>query len=100
MDNRLGNLKILCPNCHAQENGLIKKNIKHRKNIVKNIKYCECGAIIKKRSTICEKCWGIKQRKVIRPAKIDLLIDVRDLGYVGTGRKYGVSDNAIRKWLK
>jgi transposase-like protein len=22
------------------------------------------------------------------------------LGYCGTGRKYGVSDNAIRKWKK
>jgi hypothetical protein len=25
---------------------------------------------------------------------------VKKLGYVGTGRKYGVSDNAIRKWCK
>ena len=29
-----------------------------------------------------------------------LLEDVKNLGYKGTGRKYGVSDNAIRKWLK
>jgi transposase-like protein len=25
---------------------------------------------------------------------------VDQLGYSATGRKYGVSDNAIRKWLK
>ena len=26
--------------------------------------------------------------------------DITNLGYVGTGKKYGVSDNAIRKWIK
>lgn len=28
-----------------------------------------------------------------------LLLDVDGLGYSGSGRKYGVSDNTIRKWL-
>jgi hypothetical protein len=26
--------------------------------------------------------------------------DISKLGYAGTGRKYGVSGNTIRKWLK
>ena len=26
--------------------------------------------------------------------------EIKKLGYSGTGRKYGVSDNSIRKWLK
>jgi transposase-like protein len=25
---------------------------------------------------------------------------VRELGFLATGRKYGVSDNAIRKWVR
>jgi len=29
-----------------------------------------------------------------------LINDIKNLGYSGTGRKYGVSDNAIRKWVK
>ncbi len=29
-----------------------------------------------------------------------LTIDIEALGYVGTGRKYGVSDNAVRKWVQ
>jgi hypothetical protein len=29
-----------------------------------------------------------------------LLGEIKELGYVGTGRKYGVSDNAIRRWVK
>ena len=39
-------------------------------------------------------------RKVIRPNYIDLINDINQFGYSATGRKYGVSDNAIRKWVK
>ena len=35
-----------------------------------------------------------------RPKKEDLENNIKELGYVGTGKKYGVSDNSIRKWLK
>jgi hypothetical protein len=40
------------------------------------------------------------QRKVERPSSEVLKKDVERLGYSGAGRKYGVSDNAGRKWLK
>ena len=40
------------------------------------------------------------QRKVKRPSYDKLKHDVEFMGYVGTGKKYGVSDNSIRKWLK
>ena len=43
---------------------------------------------------------GIKNRRVERPLKEVLLQEVKEKGYSATGRKYGVSDNAIRKWLK
>lgn len=43
---------------------------------------------------------AFKQRKVERPSKEILLNEIKELGYRGTGRKYGVSDNAIRKWVK
>jgi integrase len=39
-------------------------------------------------------------RKVERPDHQILCKDVDELGYVGTGKKYGVSDNAIRKWMQ
>ena len=38
-------------------------------------------------------------RKAERPSHKDLKADIEQLGYCGTGRKYGVSDNAIRKWV-
>ena len=40
------------------------------------------------------------QRKTARPTYDVLARDIKNLGYSGTGRKYGVSDNAIRKWMK
>jgi hypothetical protein len=43
---------------------------------------------------------GFWKRKVARPSFDVLRQDIEILGYTGTGRKYGVSDNAVRKWLK
>jgi uncharacterized protein YjcR len=43
---------------------------------------------------------SIKQRKVERPSIEILKKEVADLGYKAVGRKYGVSDNSIRKWIK
>ena len=40
------------------------------------------------------------QRKVDRPPYKVLKKEVDNLGYSGTGKKYGVSDNSVRKWLK
>ena len=28
------------------------------------------------------------------------MVDISELGYCGAGRKYGVCDNAIRKWIR
>jgi transposase-like protein len=39
-------------------------------------------------------------RKVERPSYEELIFDIEETSYVAVGRKYGVSDNAIRKWLE
>ncbi len=39
-------------------------------------------------------------RKVDRPPFEVLIAEINELGYSAVGRKYGVSDNAVRKWLK
>jgi hypothetical protein len=39
-------------------------------------------------------------RKVDRPPFDVLEAEIKDMGYSAVGRKYGVSDNAVRKWLK
>jgi transposase-like protein len=37
---------------------------------------------------------------VARPSKEELEKDLSEMSYVKTGAKYGVSDNAVRKWIK
>jgi very-short-patch-repair endonuclease len=43
---------------------------------------------------------ALLQRKVERPPFDQLIQEVEEFGYLATGRKYGVSDNSIRKWIK
>ena len=60
---------------------------------------CSCGKKMDKRSIKCLEC--IKKEQYDKKPKLEVLLkDVDELGYCGTGRKYGVSDNTIRKWIK
>lgn len=92
-DNRIENLRFLCPNCHSQTSTYGGKSRK-------GSYICECGNEMYKTSTKCRKCLSIEQRIVERPPIEQIKEDVITFGYSGAGRKYGVSDNAIRKWLK
>lgn len=104
-DNRLENLRILCPNCHAQTETYCGKNVKQEnKPIVKPLKEL-CSACylneIWKTSKKCRECDSLEKRKVInRPSKEELLEELETMSYVQLGKKYNVSDNTIRKWLK
>lgn len=72
----------------------IDDNLKRKKY------FCECGNLIYIKGKSCNKCSRIKSRKVKRPSVEILLEDVNKIGYEGTGRKYKVSGNNIKKWLK
>jgi hypothetical protein len=104
-NNNLTNLSLLCPNCHKY----IHDNInKEQKTIQKPIKiqqrktnHCPiCKKQIHTRSKMCTQCYHLSTRKTERPSKDQLQKEIEQLGYCGTGRKYGVSDNAIKQWLK
>jgi len=112
-NNQINNLRILCPNCHAKTptyRGKNKKNknsqaIKNKNqiNITKKIYNCSfCGIELKGKckTGLCNVCYSKSQRKVERPPKEKLLIEIQQTSYVAVGKKYNVSDNAIRKWLK
>ena len=105
-NNELTNLIILCPNCHAQEENNCKpKTHKLKKQkpikIRKKIGICPiCGKSIKTKSKTCEKCSHVVQRKIERPKYQELLNELKNSSFVAVGKKYGVSDNAIRKWIK
>ena len=98
-DNRLENLRLLCPNCNSQQSTFAgKRNKKYY--------YCkECKAEVSKRSKskLCKSCYGkfyVHRKVKNRPSKDQLLQEIEETNYCAVGRKYGVSDNAIRKWLK
>lgn len=95
-DNRLENLRIVCPNCNAGLDTFAGKNNIKKINLEK---ICKCGNSKDKKSDLCNKCNGLRTRKVERPPYKELRIDVKLNGYSAVGRKYGVSDNAIKKWL-
>lgn len=66
---------------------------------IKQIYYCLCGNEMYKGSKICIKCTKL-QSPLSKISKEQLTEDVSKFGYRDTGRKYGVSDNAIRKRIK
>ena len=94
-DHRLENLRMLCPNCNSQQPTFAGRRLRKKY-------YCNrCGAEKKtKQSNLCDKCAQFNRRKVVRPNKQTLQKEIDELGYCGTARKYGVTDNAIRKWIK
>jgi hypothetical protein len=110
-DNRIENLRIACPNCAATfETHCGRSN--RRTPVERSCERCGTGFSAKYRThRFCSQRCGTRaprpnrgvpqheRRKAHRPPLPVLLRDVDRLGYVGTGRKYGVSDNAVRKWL-
>ncbi len=96
---------LLCRNCHGEVHaGLVEipKGTEEECYDFEKI-YCkECGKEITKghKTRRCKDCIALKKRRVKWPELVDLLVDVKNLGYCGAGRKYGVSDNGVRRWIK
>jgi hypothetical protein len=115
LDNRLENLRIVCMHCHSQtETFGTKKGTKHKCAI--------CHKSLKGiKKSICKKCYDFlkthkldtkkfdeeKEKikeishiiKVLnRPNKETLIKEIQTTNFVRVGKKYGVTDNAVRKW--
>lgn len=98
-DNRIENLRIVCPNCAATLDTHCGKNLK--KYNKKKMYFCKnCGEKKQKGAGLCRKCSDNAKRVVERPSLDELRKSINEIGYSATGRKYGVSDNSIRKWIK
>lgn len=112
LNNKEDNLTLLCPNCHSltETYGILNKGNGRRtfetglKNIEITKHIClDCGIEIRKNSKHqrCPEC-SLSFRRVVkeRPDPLSLASNIMSFGYVKTGKIYGVSDNAIRKWCK
>jgi hypothetical protein len=102
-DHRKTNLRILCPNCHAQTHTFTgahcRYNISRKPSVVREkkkvITKCECGKRVCAVGRRCPKCAAARRRKFVVPATT-LKKQVKELGYSGTARLYNVSDNAVK----
>jgi hypothetical protein len=104
-DNRLENLRIVCPNCAATLATHCARNQPSR--------VCPtCGIAFSWRSGgqryCCLRCWHDSdarkriepRRKVERPSYDQLLADLSKMSWVAVGANYRVSDDAVRKWVR
>lgn len=90
-NNSLDNLTVLSTAEHNR--------IHHRES--KRNRDCElCGKRTRNLKYCSVTCARLGDRKVDRPSRAQLEEDLSSMSYVAVGRKYGVSDNAVRKWLK
>jgi transposase-like protein len=111
-DLRLANLRIVCPNCAAT----LETHCGRKNRLERPERPCElCGVMFRARyprQRYCSRKCGTRSpapnrgipnhelRRAERPARETLLREIAEMGFTGVGRKYGVSDNAIRKWVQ
>ncbi len=109
-DNRIENLRIVCPNCNATLDTHCGRNSREAEERI----CLHCGTAFRPnhgKQRYCSRACGTRHtyragapkptlRRVERPPFAQLLGEVDELGFSAVGRKYGVSDNAIRKWLR
>jgi hypothetical protein len=115
-DNRIENLRIVCPNCNASLETHCR-GLRAFDEPYSDYDSCICTNRKKKTSKVCIDCYRKKlfeikrqeklnkktrkdNRKAIRPSHNQLVSEIKEFGYVGVGKRYGVSDNSIRKWVK
>lgn len=116
-DHRLDNLRFVCGNCNLQlETTSGNKNSKRRKELAEEIERSRnyikignnrlnkcplCGKLKDVKASVCLECY-LKQtaKNSNRPPKEQLAQDILTMSNVQIGKKYGVSDNAVRKWLR
>jgi hypothetical protein len=109
-DNRLENLRIVCPNCAATLDTHCGRA--NRRPLEEQA--CQrCGTAFRPKSArqhYCSRACGMRwdrsgrplpgARRVERPPYEQLVAEVAATNWSAVGRKYGVSDNAVRKWVR
>ena len=111
-DHRLENLRIVCPNCAAT----LTTHCGRKNRVEVSPRDClRCGSQFSPtyaRQRYCSRECGRRAprpnrgvpnrglRRVERPPYDQLLREIAETSYVAVGRRYGVSDNAIHKWVR
>lgn len=109
-DNRLENLRIVCPNCaatldtHCGRKNQLPASARaclgcQRPFFAKYPTHRYCSRHCGSRASGPRGIPQPQRRKVERPPHEPLLKEIEETSYLAVGRKYGVSDSAIRKWV-
>jgi transposase-like protein len=113
-DNRLENLQIVCPNCAATLDTHCGRNkpcvcptcrttYRPRRSAQR---FCSHDCFARSNVGVAKPSrrkvisTGHRERRVERPSYRQLLAEIESTNYCAVGRRYGVSDNAIRKWVR
>lgn len=109
-NNKLDNLKLVCPNCHYKEHNPTAIKVEKIKKARAKRKQSYRARKKLNRCLLCEQpcadrycsyaCYNKAQQKVNRPSKEELEQMIRENSFLQIGKQYGVSDNAVRKWAK
>jgi hypothetical protein len=106
-DNRLENLRIVCANCAATLDTHCGRNVNRERNCaVCGRSFVPKGRDQRQCSAACgglsdRSCAASRARRTVeRPPYEQLRSEIAATSYLAVGRKYGVSDNAIRKWIR
>ena len=107
-DNRLVNLRFLCPNCHSQTKTWGSKNVKFSAKVKKSDKACSiCGNILGKGNSSgrCLPCankinGALRVQATVRPPKEILTKLLKESNFQAVAKAYKVSDTTVRKWCK
>lgn len=101
---------MVCPNCAATLETHCGRNPRHLRTCAacgemfvpsnRRHRYCSAKCIGAANGARLRRVPRAERRKVERPPYDQLMEDLRTMSFCAVGRKYGVSDNAVRKWIR
>ena len=99
-DDRLKNLRWVCPNCNQQLDTTGYKQMRVEQKPEKKYYCSNCGKEITRSSNsgLCVECSNIQTRVCKRPSREELKNLIRTMPFTKIAEMYGCSDNAVRKW--
>lgn len=95
-DNRIENLRLLCPNCNSQTDTFAGRNCKKAQKY-----YCpDCGKEKLKTSKRCYKCAVRENYNSKRPTKEELQREMLENSIVNIAKKHGVHRVTVHSWIR